>query len=205
MADRRLFPALPQSPFRRPAAQGTPAALPAPIVRCMSRLRWTALRRGGRVARGAQASPRARESGKLHGPGGLGSVAMDGGSRTDGAIRKNGGQERCGLRNERGERMSFFEARTSGKSAIKSGGMSHLRVEGDRQRDQSPFSQLYSTKFFHKYLEFLCKQLFTVFISCLQRILSMNWLRVSHIGLCYCSVWRNLIQEVESTRCTRGQ
>jgi hypothetical protein len=32
-----------------------------------------------------------------------------------------------------------------------------------------------------------------------------NWLRVSHIGLCYCRVWRNLIQEVESTRGTRGQ
>jgi hypothetical protein len=32
-----------------------------------------------------------------------------------------------------------------------------------------------------------------------------NWLRVSHIGLCYCRVWRNLVQEVESTRGTRGQ
>src|SRR5882724_13452196 len=37
------------------------------------------------------------------------------------------------------------------------------------------------------------------------RSLSVNWLRVSHIGLCYCRVWRNLIQEVESTRGTRGQ
>jgi hypothetical protein len=32
-----------------------------------------------------------------------------------------------------------------------------------------------------------------------------NWLRVSHIGLCYWSGWRNLIQEGESTHCTRGQ
>jgi len=31
-----------------------------------------------------------------------------------------------------------------------------------------------------------------------------NWLRVLHIGLCYCRVWRNLLQEVESTRGTRG-
>lgn len=38
-----------------------------------------------------------------------------------------------------------------------------------------------------------------------QFALPMNWLRVSHIGLCYCRVWRNLIQEVESTRGTRGQ
>jgi hypothetical protein len=32
-----------------------------------------------------------------------------------------------------------------------------------------------------------------------------NWLRVLQIGLSYCSVWRNLIQEVESTSCKRGQ
>jgi hypothetical protein len=32
-----------------------------------------------------------------------------------------------------------------------------------------------------------------------------NWLRVSHIGLCYGRVWRNLLQEVASTRGTRGQ
>jgi hypothetical protein len=30
-------------------------------------------------------------------------------------------------------------------------------------------------------------------------------LRVSHIGLCYGRVWRNLLQEVASTRGTRGQ
>jgi hypothetical protein len=35
--------------------------------------------------------------------------------------------------------------------------------------------------------------------------LFMNWLRVSRIGLCYWSGWRNLIQEGESTHCTRGQ
>src|SRR2546430_15786232 len=37
------------------------------------------------------------------------------------------------------------------------------------------------------------------------RQLVWNWLRVSHIGLCYCRVWRNLLQEGESTRGTRGQ
>jgi hypothetical protein len=33
---------------------------------------------------------------------------------------------------------------------------------------------------------------------------SMNWLQVLQIGLSYYSVWRNLIQEVESTSSKRG-
>ena len=29
-----------------------------------------------------------------------------------------------------------------------------------------------------------------------EALVHMNWLRVSHIGLCYCSVWRNLIRSI---------
>jgi uncharacterized protein DUF3309 len=36
-------------------------------------------------------------------------------------------------------------------------------------------------------------------------ILIMNWLRVSHSGRCSCRVWSTLLQEVASTRGTRGQ